>query len=332
VAPDGRPIYADLEDLGISNLVALDNFDEGSSNTFTATVAKDYENGFGFQLSYAHQDAETVTPGTSSRGISNFRAIEDSDRNFPSAGRSPFEVEHAFKVFLDYETEIFKGLKSQFSLFGDIQSGANFGYGYNIDEDNALFGRPGDGEDPNRGNDLLYIPSFDASGFNDSRVVFASGFDQSRFLQVVRDRDLGNGEIAERNLDNGPWNQFWDFRYVQELPFANFGMKRLEGNKLKFVLDIENVANLINDEWGTFRVTNGDQSLVNADLVSAADVAANGIDGATALTGDAPRTTCLSAGDCVYRYNELDVDEVGRASSNTAASVYSMRIGFRYEF
>ena len=326
VAPDGRPIYADLQDLGISNVVALDNFDEGSSNVFTISLAKEYENGFGFQLSYAHQDIEGVTEGGSSRGISNWRGIGAADRNFPEVGTSPFEIKHAFKIFLDYNVELFTGLNTQFALFGDIQSGNPYFYTYNVNPDNALFGRAGDFENP-FDNNPLYVPS----GPNDPNVVFASGFDTGEFFNVLDERGVGSG-IQERYNDTGPWNQFWDFHFEQELPFAGLGVSRFSGNKLKFVLDIENVGNFLNDEWGIFRTSPGfgQERIVSADLVSAADVAANGVDGATALTGDAPRTTCTTADACVYRYNSFDFDPIGQVEQDL--SFYSARIGFRYEF
>ncbi|MCQ8186378.1 TonB-dependent receptor [Parvularcula maris] len=333
VAPDGRIIYADLDALEISNVVALDNFDEGESTTFTATLAKEYDFGFGFQVSYAYQDVETVTPGTSSRGISNWRAITDIDRNFPSAGVSPFEVEHAFKIFFDYNVEIIPGLNTQFALFGDIQSGAPFTYAFNVDADNALFGRAGDGETP-FDNNPVYIPT----GPNDAAVVFASGFDQDTFFAEVDRRGLSSG-IQARNDDQSPWNQFWDFHFEQDLPFADFGVKRFEGNRLKFVLDIENIGNLLNSEWGVFRdgPSNNDEALVSADLVSVADVAANGVDGATALEGDAPRTTCTTQGACVYRFNNFLSDRDTGLFPNTGdveldRSFYSARIGIRYEW
>ena len=69
VAPDGRTIYADLDDLGILNLVTLANHREGSSRILTAALAKRYDMGLGFQVSYAWQDVETVTDGLPSRGI-----------------------------------------------------------------------------------------------------------------------------------------------------------------------------------------------------------------------------------------------------------------------
>jgi len=92
------------------------------------------------------------------------------------------------------------------------------------------------------------------------------------------------------------------------------------------------VLNLLNEDWGT-RVnapSNGQLQIVRADLVSAADVALNGVDGATALTGDAPRTACLAADDCVYRFNSFS--DRGTGFRSNSGSVWRARIGIRYEF
>ncbi len=338
VAPDGRPIYANLDDLGISNAIALTNFDDGSSTTLSASLSKDYDNGLGFFVSYAFQDIEGVTPGTSSRGVSNFRAIRDFDRNNPSAGVSEFQIEHAFKVNLSYEKEIFGDLESRFNLFGQITSGSPFTYAFETfrNADNALFGSSGDGEDPS-GTDLLYVPAISGGVINDANVVVTSAFandtfdGEAAFVDFVNARGLSQG-IQERNNDEGPWNQRWDFQYQQELPFFNdFAAKYVGENKLKFVFDVQNVGNLLNDEWGTrVNAPSFPQGTLNADIVSAADVAANGVDAATALEGDQPRTTCLSAGDCVYRITDFDNDPSGFRSLNN--SVYEIRVGLRFEF
>ncbi len=331
VAPDGRPIYANLDTLDINNAIALTNFDTGSSLTLTASIAKDYDNGFGFYASYANQNIETTTPGTSSRGISNLRAIVDSDRNNPASGISPFQIEHSFKLGLSYERDIISDLTSRFSLFGQINSGDAFSYTFDVSSGNPMFGRAGDGESP-FDNDLLYVPTITGGSINDANVVLATGFQQTDFIDYVAQRGLTQG-IQERNAGRGPWNQRWDFQWQQELPFFNDAASKYVGeNRLKFVLDIQNVLNLVDSDWGT--QVNGPRfdalGIVQADLVSAADVALNGVDGATALTGDAPRTTCLSAGDCVYRFRDFDADPAGFRSLNQ--SVYQVRVGLRFEF
>ncbi len=332
VAPDGRPIYANLGDLGISNAIALTNFDEGESLTLSVALSKEYENGLGVFASYANQDIETVTPGTSSRGVSLFRATETFDRNNPEVGRSPFEIEHSFKLNLTYEAEIFGDLESRFNLFGQINSGSPFSYAFDTfrEGDNALFGSQGDGETPS-GTDLLYVPAVSGAAISDPLVVVASSFQEGDFVEFIQKRGLSQG-ISPRNSDDGPWNQRWDFQWQQELPFVNdWASKYVGDNQLKFVVDIKNVANLLNDEWGTqFNAPSFPAGIVEADLVSAADVAANGVDGATALLGDAPRTTCLAASDCLFRFNDFDDSESGFRS--LTRSVYEIRVGLRYEF
>jgi hypothetical protein len=202
--------------------------------------------------------------------------------------------------------------------------------------DNALFGSTGDGESPS-GTDLLYIPAISNGMINDPLVVVSSDFasdtfdGEAAFVDFVAARGLSQG-IQARNSDNGPWNQRFDFQYQQEIPFFNdFAEKYVGENKLNFVLDIRNIGNLLNDEWGT-RVNGPSfpQGTLNADIVSAADVAANGVDAAVALEGDAPRTTCLAATDCVYRITDFDDDDSGFRS--LSQSTYEIRVGLRFEF
>jgi len=331
-APDGRPIYADLDALDINNAIALTNFDQGESLTLSASLSKAWDNGLSMDLSYTNQDVETVTEGGSSRGVSNFRGIFDIDRNNPSAGRSPFETEHAFKINLNYEDEIIGDLTTRMNLFGQITSGEPFSYTFSTDRNNALFGRSGDGESP-FDNDLLYVPTISGGAINDPLVVVGSDFQEQEFIDYVNDQGLDTGTTLDRHSDSSAWNRRFDFRFAQELPFINDKLEKFVGeNSLQFELDIFNVANLIDSDWGKQRSGAGFDAinLVEADLVTAADVAANGVDGASALTGDDARTACVSATDCVYRFNQLDTDPI--SFQNNIASVYQIRVGLRYTF
>ena len=328
VAPDGRPIYADLQALGVSNRTILTNDSGDESTTFTRSLANEFENGFGFFAAYANQDVQMITEGSSSRGISSLRGQVASDINFPDPRTSIYQVEHAFKLGLSYERDFIGDLATRFDLFGQINSGSPFTYTFSTSNTNALFGRPGGGENPFP-NRPLYIPSQ-----NDGAVVYASGFNLTGFNNFIDSQGITRGAIHEVNSATAPWQQRWDLRVQQDLPGIP-GMDRLVGdNRFKLVLDIENVLNLLNNSWGT-RVNapgNGQRPIVAADLVSAADVAANGIDGATALTGDAPRTTCLAASDCVYRYNTFIENAAVTGFRSNPGSVWYARIGLRYEF
>ncbi|OLF71080.1 hypothetical protein AWH62_13570 [Maricaulis sp. W15] len=328
VAPDGRPIYADLDDLNEANLTMLSNADGGESHVFTLALSKEYENGLGFNVSYAYQDVQSALYDTSSRGISSWRSQTTSDRNNVSAATSIYQVEDRFVTAFWYETEFFGDLTTRLDLIGEFTSGSPYSYNFNVSSSNPLFGRAGQGESPYDG-DLLYIPTA-----SDSNVVYASGFDLAGFDAMIDGNGVARGQIFEENSLTSPWNQQWDLRIQQELPFFSSAVDQWVGdNRLNMVVDIFNVANLLNDEWGT-QVNGPSYSqapIVTADLVTAADVAANGVDGATALTGDAPRTSCATAGSCVYRFNAFN-DFYANSTASRGSSLYSIRVGIRYEF
>ena len=326
VAPDGRPIYADLADLDRLNVTELGNAGGAESHVLSFTVGKRFDNGFEFQVGYAYQDVETVTEGTSSRGISSWRGITAADRNNPQARTSPFQIEHAFKFNFGYEREFFSGLATRIDVFGQLLHQGTYTPTFDVFNNNSLFGRAGAGENP-FDNNPLYIPT----GANDSTVVYADDFDRDAFLAYVDRKGFSSG-IPSVNGETSSWTNIWDLRIQQELPGIP-GMDRFVGeNRFKLQLDIENVLNFLNDDWGKFNngPRNNQLAIVQADLISAADLAANGVNGATALTGDAPRGACQAASDCVYRYNAFRDLQTGFTSPSD--SVYRIRLGIRMDF
>lgn len=333
VAPDGRPIYADLQNLngtnrGVSNRTVLTNAYGGDSTVYTLSLAKAFDFGLDVFGSYSYQDVEAVTEGSSSRGISAWRGQLADDRNYPDPRTSLYQVEDAFKLGVSYERAFISNLASRIDIFGQFTSGAPYTYTFDIANNNSLFGRAGNGENP-FDNAPLYIPNL--SG--DSKVVYRTTFNQAAFADYVQAQGLEQGTIDEVNSHESTWNQRWDLRLQQELPGVP-GINRFVGdNKLKLVLDIENFANLLNSDWGTQYggPSNGQRTLVNADLVSAAAVNSVGVNAAPALTNDLARTTCLSEGDCVYRYNSFITNNTTSFPSNSQ-STWRARIGIRYEF
>ncbi|MCF6221799.1 MAG: carboxypeptidase regulatory-like domain-containing protein [Robiginitomaculum sp.] len=332
VAPDGRIIYADLDALDVRDAVQLTNSTGGRGHVFTVGLAKEFDFGGAFNANYTYADVETVTPGTSSRGISSLRATVGADRNNPAVGLAPFNTRHKFGINLSYENEVFADLTSRIDIFGNIFSGEPYSYTFDVDgrSGNNLFGRSSSGAPFD--NDLLYIPTISGGTFNDSNVVFAGGFDQQGFVDFINANSLETGRIAERNAQASAWNQLWNLSISQELPFGDFGQKRFEGNTLKVFLTIRNFPNMLNSNWGTRKRGSRFDTIrvVRADLVSAADVAVNGVDGATALRGDDPRTTCITEASCLYRYTRFRADGLGFIDLDD--SVYKAKLGIKYTF
>ncbi|MFN4183943.1 MAG: carboxypeptidase regulatory-like domain-containing protein [Hyphomonas sp.] len=327
VAPDGRPIYADLQALGLSNRTILTNDSGDESTVYTVSLEKAYENGLDLFMSYAHQDVESLTEGSSSRGISAWRGQVAADRNFPGPRTSLYQVSDAFKVGLGYERAFIGDLATRVDLFGQFTSGGRFTYTFDIANNNSLFGRAGNGENP-YDNSPFYVPDL----FGDNNVVYGANFDLAAFGEYVKKNNLQQGKISEVNGAKSTWNQRWDFRLQQDLPGIWGAKDYLGDNRFKLVFDVENFGNLLNDEWGTMYTApaNGQLAIVAADLVTRADVLANGVGGASALTGDAARTACAVSTDCVYRYNSFNGLATG--FENNAASAWKVRVGIRYEF
>ena len=324
VAPDGRRIYADLDDLDIGNLTQLTNFDGGSSHILTLAWNKAWENGIDASLSYARQNIDTVSEGTSSRGISNWRNITATDRNDPAARKSPYEVTSAIKASFGYEREI-GGSTARLDLFAQHSTGSRYTYTFDVHWRNPLFGRAGLGEGP-YDNDPLYVPTSES----DPLVVFASSVDVAGFFNYVEANGISSGIQDPFGFDADA-STIIDLRLQWELPPIP-GLGFLGDGRAKVVFDIENVLNLLNSELGVYhtgpryRAVN----IIQADLVTRADVAANGVDGASALTGDDPRLACPTADSCVYRFRDFDADNA--SFSSASRSVYQMRLGIRFDF
>jgi len=326
VAPDGRIIYADLQALGIPNLTRLGNVDGASSHVLSLGLGKAYDNGIVFDVSYAYTDSEVVSEGTSSRGISNWRGQYTTDQNFPDPRTSPFQVEHSFKFYFGYEHDFWSDNTTRIDIFGRVFRGDTWGTTFDVGSTNPLFGRAGLNENP-FDNRPLYVPS----GPADPLVVYAADFDVDGFFNYLGENGIPTGGIhAPYSQTTDHWNSIWDLRFQQEL--GGFNSNFLGRNKFKLIVDIDNFLNLLNDDWG--RVVDGvgfgQNRIVQADLVTAADVAANGVDGATALLRDDPRTNCLQATDCVYRFTDFDADPV--EFTNRPDSVYEIRVTLRYDF
>ena len=358
VAPDGRPIYADARSTG--DAIALINSGEGESFAVSFDVEKDWDFGLTFYGAYTYTDADRLIPGSSSRHISNYRSLVTTDRNSAGpSGTSVFEVQDRFVFQTKYEREFVQGLESQFVLKGVFESGpvSNAGYINFLDSRSRIFGRAAGGS-PFGGVDQLYIPTLNAAGdgFDDQAVIFSSAANEARFFEEAENLGLlgAAGGFAEKNGLRGAWNQRFDFGFSQELPGFPGASKFVGDNQLKLTVDIFNVANLLNSDWGT-QVDDprfDSLSVVEAFLVPTenANQFRNGqpiiIDGETgalnddgefvpfgitdAIIGGGHGAACPTAESCTYLYDTVFSNGTSQAALED--SVYKIRIGLRYEF
>ncbi|MFN3834710.1 MAG: carboxypeptidase regulatory-like domain-containing protein [Glycocaulis sp.] len=343
-APDGRPVYSDLQALNqqvgvnFQNAVELYNVSDGESWVYTVSLANEFENGFGFYLAYAYQDVEDIVSGASSVAVSNYNNQLSVDRNNQVAGRSVYETAHKFTVGLSFERDIFTDLTSRLDVFGVITSGRAGTPTFTTIANNPLFGRSA--IQSTSSTDLLYVPLE-----NDPLVSYGPGFNQAAFNAFIDNHGLTRGQIVERGALSSPWGQEWSLRFQQQLPFASFGIDRFQNNRATFVVDVQNFPNLLNNKWGrnysSAAGNFGSLAVVTADMVRTGDPTfrpLNSRDSASSNPANSagydpnfdPAIVCASAGACQYRFNTFTNRTTG--NEDLGASLYRIRLGLRYEF
>lgn len=253
VGPDGRPVYSGPNASQV--VLMLTNFKGGDTDQATIGVNKNWYEGWaeglGFDLSYTYVDSNDVHPGTSSVAASNYGQVAVFDPNNPAVATSNYEIEHSTKLSLSYRRAFFGDYRTSFALFGERRSGlpyshtiSNTGAGIN-GEANAY---------ATRNRMLLYVPTPDSSGLvtatSDPLVTYGAGFDFAGFNNYLQSSGLMQyaGGAAPRNSSKSPDVTKFDLRIAQELPafFPN-------GARLEAYMDIENIGNLLNDEWGVIQ-------------------------------------------------------------------------------
>ena len=280
---DGRPVYARVG--GRSGEYLLTNASEDAKTmSFSTSVSKEFDSGLNVQLAYAYIDAEDSNPMGSSVAGSNFGNYARSDLNDPRPATSNYETPHRFTFRATYKHEFVDGYATTIALLGSHNKGRPYSFTF---EDNIA-------GDTSSDRQLLYVPT----GADDPNVVFADGFDTDEFFAFVDAQGLARGQIAKRNNNYSDWWTKFDLRVTQELPGF------VKGHKAKAFFVIDNLTNLLNDDWGVMYEAGFPQtvSVVNATINE----------------------------DGQYVFNEFSASEPQRRNANP--SYWSMKIGVEYRF
>ena len=290
-APDGRPIYDQLDPLaagcdatfaglrqGFNNVttpcfaasvnqdVFLTNRPGDSGHTFTASIqlakAFDYDNGWTLNLNggYSYNESEVGNPGTSFTAAENFRAVVAQDIVNVPVGPSLRNTPHNFVLNTTFAKEIWSGYKSSITAFMQYRAGSPVSVVYL----GAPFGNAIGDTAGSRARNLLYVPTDES----DPLVNFDPLFDTDAFFSWVDKEGLKRGAIQNKGTLDEKWSSDLDIRIQQEIPF--FGEV-----KAKFYIDFENVLNMIDEDYGRKRFVN------TQDVQSAVGVVTAGIDSLT---------------------------------------------------
>jgi len=241
-----RPVYGgtDAKNNNFRDVLSLKNTSEGYQLNFAVQFQRSVARGLSVNFGYTHGVAKDMNSTTSSQAVSQMRFNPvKGDPNNPELTTSLYEIKHRFFASVSYTHEFFSNAPTTVSLYYNGQSGAPFSFIVNGDLNNDGFDQ----------NDLFYVPT-EAELANRTYqlgavtggafVPTASMYTQlESYIQNNEYLRTHRGMISERNGARNPWRDIFDLRLAQEIP-------SIMNHKFTITLDILNVLNLINSDWG----------------------------------------------------------------------------------
>ena len=215
-----------------TNAIQLENTEKGYSQNLTLSLEKPFSDNWYAKIAYTFGRSEEVSPGTSSVALSNWQNRAVYNPNEDVASRSNYEVRDRLTAAFSYRWNFFENAPTTFAAFYEGRSGRPYSYVFIGDAN-------GDGQG---GNDLFYVPApGDVTFTQRSTAANIAAF--NAFLQSDDCLAAHVGRVMPRNACRSKFRNQIDVRLTQELPLA-------WGSKAELFLDVLNIGNLINKEWG----------------------------------------------------------------------------------
>jgi hypothetical protein len=302
-APDGRPIY----DVPAGGDYIVTNTSKGKSTILTAGLSKVFDTSFGvwdLNLGYTWQDVDELRSYNRFVGFESYAMDPQTDLNNPSVAPSRYEVEHRITGTLRWQKELFGDNMTSVGMTYAGRSGRHYSYVFGSANSSfggtflADFGSEGD----NPGSQLFYVPT----GTSDPLVTGDPTFlaDLDSFISNEGCLAGYRGSIVPRNSCEADWVNIVSLRLQQEI-------RVFEDSSFDLFLDIENLGNLINDDWGQIATY-------------------------TAPSNVAPATVAIVGNQYVYTPNasyQVSGDPIVPAQAVARIpSVYRIQLGVRFRF
>jgi carboxypeptidase family protein len=284
-------------------VIDLRNQSHGYSYTLTGRLEKHFSDGVEMSASYTYSRARDVQSLTSEAAAVAFNNWAGSR---PLSGRhddirtgvSSFDVPHRV-VLAGTWAAPWQRWATALALYYVGESGTPFTY-----VDSAGFGQLGDlNADGTNANDPIYVPRVAA---DTSEIAFAGTAAEVLRQQAAFERFVAGtaclrrqrGRIVARNSCRGPWVHTSNASVRQSLPAVG-------GHSVLLELDVFNLLNLLDKDWGLYRVPNA----VILQQVSQ-------------TAGPAP------VSQPVFRFDAARV----RYNTENAESAYQIQLALRYSF
>lgn len=238
-----RPFWNQYTNTAYGNVLLLTNTSKGYGYNVTAQIQKPYAKGWSGSIAYTYGHSTSLNDLTSSVAQSNWRSpLVTNGLNKPDVATSNFNMGSRIVGFLSKEFKYGGGhFATSFTLIYTGQSGQRFSYVYanNILGDYSIGSSTG-------AVALAYIPATAAEAnlvdITGGKTASAQWADYQTFVNDNKYLKDNQGKNSERNGAHLPFENHFDFRIAQDFVFAK--------KKLQVFVDIINVGNMLNKDWG----------------------------------------------------------------------------------
>lgn len=217
----------------VDQAIVIRNTNKGSARQLTLALSKPVVDQWGWTLGYTYTDATEFSPATSSQNSSNWNNTLVFNSNDPVGYDSRYAIRDRFTAALTWQKAFFGDNMTTAGLFYEGRSGRPFSYIYYNDFNGDSAGT----------NDLFYVPA----GPGDVMWTGGTAMEQAFFDWMANNASelqRYRGQVAPANAFNAGWTNSFDVRVSQEIPMF------FEGHKAEIALDIMNIGNLIDKDWG----------------------------------------------------------------------------------
>ncbi|PUZ24776.1 TonB-dependent receptor [Chitinophaga parva] len=297
----------------INNAIYMRNTKKGYAYFGTIQLQKNFQGGFYANVAYTYSQAKDVNDGGSTAStIWSTRPIVGNP-NANVLGNASYIQPHRVIASFSYRKEYAKNFATSAGLVWEMANNGAVSY--------ITSGDPnGDGGT----NDLMYIPKAkgDITLVPDANANPASADEQWNQLDnfIKQDKYLSKhrGQFAQRNAVILPYFKRADLNITQD-----FYLKQANGRRhtLRVTLDIINVGNLLNHNWGLYDYTYNGFNSGTISLMKFEGVVADGKGGQQA-TYNFPLANVKAGTPNTYSF-KTNPDQISR---------WQGQIGIRYIF
>mgnify|MGYP001285176301 CR=1 FL=1 len=226
----------------------------------TAKLEKNFDHGFSAMVAYTKSANQVVNDAIGDQVTSayNTNTYNTMGSNTPELGYGTYVAPDRVVANVNYRLEMGKHFASTFGL---TYEGYQYGYvgGYSYTRNSwVMTNLTGDGGS----YQLLYVPTETEL----ASMTFKSDENKAAFWQFIQNNPYLKsriGQWTERGGEKMPWYNHINFKFMEDFYFNACGKK----HNIQVGVDINNLANLLDPQWGNMKSLNSNLALVNSNGV-----------------------------------------------------------------